>query len=96
MGSSSAHRARRRIRRDGRDALACEFVEAQSGINVNGILAREGLPALDGDVDKARLDKSPTVRRVPDSSPLRFNCRNCGAKCQVVRSKCRRRPPIVK
>src|SRR4029077_9828179 len=56
MSSSSAHSARRRIRRDGRDTLACEFVEAQSAINVNGILSREGLPALDGDVDKARLD----------------------------------------
>src|SRR5262245_4456892 len=31
-----------------RAALACDFVEGQAGLSVNGVLAREGLPALEG------------------------------------------------
>src|SRR6516164_7779924 len=41
--------------RDG-TALACEFVKAQSAVNVNGILSRKGLPTSDSEIDKARLD----------------------------------------
>jgi hypothetical protein len=39
-----------------RAALACDFVEDQSALDVNGVLAREGLPASDGDVDETRLE----------------------------------------
>ena len=39
MDPSSAHSGRRKIRGGGLGALACEFVEAQSTVGVNGVLS---------------------------------------------------------
>src|SRR5204863_9650190 len=47
-------------------ALAGNFVEGEAGLGVNGILAGEGLPALDGDVDETRLELQ-RVRVAPDA-----------------------------
>jgi hypothetical protein len=49
-------------------ALAGDFVEGQAGLGVNGVPARESLPALDGDIDEARLELQ-RVGSAPD--PLR-------------------------
>src|SRR5262249_30037940 len=47
-----------------------------AGLGVNGVLAREGLPALDGHVDEARLE----LQRVgPAPDPLRRKDRRAGA-----------------
>src|SRR5215471_7873093 len=65
------------LRRNGLcSAFACDFVESQAGLGVNGVLAREGLPALDGHVDEARLE----LQRVgPAPDPLRRKDRRAGA-----------------
>src|SRR5215831_16395714 len=57
------------LRRNGLcSALACDFVEGQAGLDVNGVLAREGLPALDRDIDEVRLELE---RAGPAPDPLR-------------------------
>jgi len=74
LASERAHIRLRRSRRRG--ALAGDFVEGQAGLGVNGVLAREGLPAPDGDVDEAGLE----LQRVgPASDPLRRQDRRAGA-----------------
>jgi len=58
-----------------RAALADDFVEGQAGLGVNGILAREGLPALDGNIDETRLELE-RVGSAPDA--LRRQDRRAG------------------
>src|SRR5262249_29338823 len=51
-----------------RGARDCDFVKGQAGLGMNGVLARERLPAFDRDIDEARLE----LQRIgPPPDPLR-------------------------